>query len=71
MLYSNKMLGGLIELIDNVIHFFAGSDRNKSMNESRASRAGPGYTAVTQITSTKIAATKLHAKLGTYGQLFL
>ena len=34
------------------------------MYESRASRAGPGYTAVTQITSTKMAATKLHAKLG-------
>ena len=40
------------------------------MYESRASRAGPGYTAVTQITSTKMAATKLHAKLGTYKQLF-
>ena len=36
------------------------------MYESRASRAGPGYTAVTQITSTKMAATKLHAKLGKY-----
>ena len=41
------------------------------MYESRASRAGPGYTAVTQITSTKMAATKLHAKLGTYKQLFV